>query len=72
MRRKKRNLTRIAKEIECSGEYCGNCERVSPRMDGFDCAEFHKELKTAEGKKRAERLADCHMAERLANGEKAG
>jgi len=69
MRRKNLDATRIAKEIDCDGEYCGNCERLLSSKFR-KCIEFDKELKKADGKKKAERCSDCHMAERLANGEK--
>ena len=69
MRRKNLNMTRIAKEIECNGEYCGDCDRCFGGISFRKCTEFDRELKKADGKKKAERCSDCHLAERLANGE---
>jgi ferredoxin len=69
-RRRKVDRTLIAKEIECDGEYCGACScLVKHSSESVTCAEFNKALFPAYGERRAERCSDCHMAERLANGE---
>lgn len=71
MRKRNRNLTRIAKEIECVGEYCGPCNLMdTEHEEGVVCTEFGKALFVLTGDRRAERCSDCHMAERMANGEK--
>ena len=69
MRKKNLNLTKIAKEIDCKGEYCGPCAKRFGSKGFQRCTEFEKELRKADGDKGAERCSDCHMAERLANGE---
>jgi len=70
-RRKKNRYTRIAREIECLGEYCGPCGLAyNDRDEGLVCDEFGKSLAPVGGDRRAERCSDCHMAERVANGEK--
>lgn len=71
MPRGNKNLVLIAKHIDCSGEYCASCRHMNPRhKEGYMCEEFKRPLFRLDDDRRAERCADCHMAQRLANGER--
>ena len=65
-RPKKKPKITIAFNIECSGEHCNLCRFL--KKDGYNivCLMFRRELLVT---KAIERCSDCHMAERLANGE---
>lgn len=70
-RRKRKPRIKIAKEIECCGEFCGQCGRLrlleNPPV--IKCIEFDRELSPAFNDSVAERCSDCHMAERFACGD---
>ncbi len=72
-RKKQPKLTKIARGIKCSGEFCEECEHCIERKTKYDqpylwCKEWERELAPAFNKSKAERCAECHMGERYANG----
>ena len=73
-RKKKKKLTKIAVQIECTEEFCFMCKSLNclERGNGFMlyCKFFMKVLFPAFGESRAERCSDCHMAQRIAGGER--
>ena len=77
-RKKKKKLTTIAIQVECNEEFCLKCDQLVVKTDTLRkyqflyCKFFKKSLAPAFGESVAERCSDCHMAQRIAEGERNG
>jgi len=71
MGRKRKRGTMVGVEINCDGEYCGACTRLSMVADtkgkkGYPhCLLFGKDLFGVPAPLHAQRCSSCHMGERM-------
>jgi hypothetical protein len=74
-RKKRKKLTKIAIQVECTDEFCWRCTKLLRKRDTVRryvflyCTFFKKKLAPAFGESVAERCSDCHMAQRCAEGD---
>jgi len=74
-RRKRPKLTNLAIQVECLPEHCWRCGKLVKKYDVVRgvailyCKFFRKLLCPAAGDSVAERCSDCHLAQRVADGE---